>query len=76
MLSHQHEPRECRSAYAAWKGFESPLRRKETFGSCARGGHRLWWVVSADTADAALEQLPLYLAERTDVSEVSEVAIP
>jgi hypothetical protein len=75
-LAHRHDPQECRIAFAAWKGFDSPLRHRATLGSCAKGGHRLFWVVEAPDANAALAQLPPYVAERTDASEVSEVEIP
>ena len=76
MLCHHHEPAECRFAFAAWKGIDSPLRHNLAISSCAKGGHRLWWTVEADTPDAALSQLPGYLADRTEIVEVSEVPIP
>jgi hypothetical protein len=76
MLSHSHEPQECRIAFASWQGFQSPLRRHPTLGSCMAGGHSLWWTVEAAGAQEALAQLPPYVAERTEVSEVSEVRIP
>ena len=28
LLHHQHEPHECATAFAAWKGFDSPLRNR------------------------------------------------
>ena len=76
MLSHQHQPDECRVAFASWRGFESPLRHHPTLGSCSAGGHSLWWTVEAAGAAEALAQLPPYVAERTTVSEVREVPIP
>jgi hypothetical protein len=76
MLSHSHRAEECRTAYAAWNGFDSPLRRRETLASCAGGGHRIFWTVQAPDRRAALAQLPPYVAERTEVSEVREVSIP
>jgi hypothetical protein len=76
MLSHRHSERECRAAYAAWNGFESPLRHHEALSSCGRGGHRIFWTVEARDEPEALAQLPPYLAARTEVSEVREVAIP
>jgi hypothetical protein len=76
MLAHQHDPDECRVAFASWRGFESPLRRHPTIGTCANGGHALWWTVEAEDRDRALAQLPPYMAERTKVSEVTEVPIP
>jgi hypothetical protein len=76
MLSHRHKPDECRVAFAAWHGFESPLRRHPTLGSCSNGDHSLWWTVEAASHEKALSQLPPYVAERTKVSEVREVPIP
>ncbi len=76
MLSHRHEPEECPVAFAAWRGFESPLRRHSTLGSCVEGEHALWWTVEAESEELALCQLPPYVAERTVATPVSEVAIP
>jgi hypothetical protein len=76
VLTHRHEPKECAIAIAAWKGFASPLRHGRPFGSCARGGHRIWWTVDADSEAAALSLLPQYVAERTVVEEVREVPLP
>ncbi len=76
ILFHRHDPGECGTAFAAWRGVESPLRHKSTLGSCANGGHTLWWTVEALDRLSALALLPDYLAERTEVVEVSEVPIP
>jgi hypothetical protein len=76
LLCHRHAPAECRAAFAAWKGFDSPLRRISTMGSCPQGGHELFWRVQAADGESALAQLPPYLASRTNVVEVTEVAIP
>jgi hypothetical protein len=76
MLTHTHRPETCQIAFAAWSGFDSPLRQRPTLASCAVGGHRLWWTVDAASAEAALAQLPPYLAERTEVTEVRETQIP
>ncbi len=76
LLSHHHRPDECRFAFAAWRGFASPLRHATTACSCNSGDHGLWWTVRAPDADAALSQLPEYLAARTLTAQVSEVAIP
>jgi hypothetical protein len=76
LLEHRHQPSECGAAFAAWKGFDSPLRRAATIASCLEGGHKIWWVVEALDARTALELLPPYLAARTCVLPVSEVAIP
>jgi hypothetical protein len=76
MLHHKHQPHECGVVFAAFKGYESPLRHRETLASCNSGGHAIWWTVAAATEEAALAQLPFYVAERTTAAEVSEVRIP
>lgn len=75
-MSHRHDPEECRTAYAAWSGYDSPLRRKPAIASCPSGGHSIFWVIDAPDRQAALAQLPEWLASRTAVSEVTEVPIP
>jgi hypothetical protein len=76
VLAHAHRPEECAIAIAAWKGFASPLRHSFPLGSCATGGHRVWWTVEAHDPAAALAQLPAYVARRTTVDEVRAVPIP
>jgi hypothetical protein len=76
VLTHRHEPCECAVAVAAWKGFASPLRHGSPLGSCAHGGHAVWWVVEAADAGSALKLLPDYVARRTVAEEVREVPIP
>jgi hypothetical protein len=76
LLHHTHRPHECSIAIAAWKGFDSPLRGGRPLGSCATGGHQLWWAIKAADSEAALAQLPPFVAERTDLEQVSEVPLP
>lgn len=76
LLDHRHRPEECRAAYAAWNGFESPLRAREAVSSCASGEHRIVWTVEADDEQRALALLPPFVAQRTEVNEVREVPIP
>ena len=76
LLEHRHEPSECGVAFAAWKGFESPVRASRALSSCPTGGHRLWFVVEARDEATALAQLPYYLAQRTTAVQVAEVPIP
>jgi len=76
LLEHRHEPRECGSVFASFKGFESPLRHEATLASCRTGGHAIWWTVEAENEAAALGLLPAFVAERTTVASVSEVEIP
>lgn len=76
VLSHRHDANECSVAAASWKGFRSPLRNSRPLGSCATGGHRMWWTVEALDRGAALAQLPPYVATRTFADEVREVRIP
>jgi hypothetical protein len=75
-LTHHHEPDECRFAYAAWHGFDSPLRHQPAACSCADGGHRMWWTVEAVNAEAALTLLPPFLSARSTVEAIHEVPIP
>jgi hypothetical protein len=70
VLCHRHEPSECRIAFAAWRGFPSPLRAEPALSSCTVGGHQLWWFVEAADADGALAMLPAYVATRTSAAEV------
>jgi hypothetical protein len=76
LLHHSHEARECRVAFAAWKGFESPLRHRVTIGSCLAGGHEIWWKLEAATEQDALAHLPRYLAERTEAIPISDIQVP
>jgi hypothetical protein len=76
ILQHAHQPTECRHAFAAWKGYDSPLRHRSTMGSCAEGGHELWWTVEAADEAAAQALLPPYLAERVTIRRVAPVPIP
>ena len=79
MLTHRHLPTECATAFAAWRGFLSPLRQEETVCTCEEGSeaeHRMWWIVEADDPESALALLPEWLAERSETSRVAEVRIP
>jgi hypothetical protein len=76
LLHHLHEPRECGVVFASFKGHESPLRHRPTLASCRSGGHAIWWTVEAASEADALRLLPLYVAERTTATPVSEVEIP
>jgi hypothetical protein len=76
LLHHRHPPEDCGIAYAAFKGEDTPLRRRTTLASCLTGGHDIWWVAEADSAEAALAQLPHYLATRSTATPVTEVQIP
>jgi len=75
-LHHRHTPVECPVAFASWRGFASPLRHGTAVGSCARGGHELWWDVDAVDATAALALLPPFVADRTDATRVQDLPIP
>ena len=76
LLTHRHAPHECGPAFAAWKGFDSPLRHQVAMSSCVEGGHRAWWRVEAPDAQAALAQLPPFVAERSEAEAVREVEVP
>lgn len=76
LLHHSHEAHECAAAFAAWQGFDSPLRHRRAPSSCLAGGHGVWWRVEAPDAHAALALLPRFVAERTTPISIREVQIP
>jgi hypothetical protein len=80
VLNHRHAPDQCGIAFAAWRGFDSPLRHTHALASCASPAHGaehlLTWTVEADSTDAALALLPPWLAERAEARAVGEVPIP
>jgi hypothetical protein len=76
LLSHRHEPHECAAAFAAWQGFDSPLRHGHVPSSCLAGGHGLWWRVEAANREKALALLPRFVAARTTAVQVREIEIP
>jgi hypothetical protein len=76
LLHHEHAAAECAAAFAAWTGFESPLRHRPAASTCLAGGHALWWRVEARDPDAALQLLPRYVRARTSVTGVRDVEIP
>ncbi|MQA74413.1 MAG: hypothetical protein GEU88_08770 [Solirubrobacterales bacterium] len=76
LITHRHDLSLCRVAFAAWRGFESPLRSHRTLSSCIEGDHSIWWRVEASDRDAALALLPEWIAARSEVSPVQEVEIP
>jgi hypothetical protein len=76
LLCHEHTARECGHAFAAWQGFDSPLRHRYGLGACLLGDHVLFWAVDAATATEACALLPEFVAARTKVREVRRVRIP
>jgi hypothetical protein len=76
MLHHRHGPEECPTAYAAWKGFDSPLRGRQVPTSCRLGGHEIWWEVDATDETDALGRLPRFVGERTIAIRVNRTDIP
>jgi hypothetical protein len=76
LLQHQHEPTECEASFAAWHGFDSPLRGVSAPSTCLAGHHEIWWWVRASDGAGALAQLPAYVAERTRAVRVRPVEIP
>ncbi len=75
-LHHKHEPSECAAAFAAWRGFQSPLRHRPAAATCLTGGHCLFWQVEAGDRQEATAMLPAFVAARTEVIEAREVRIP
>jgi hypothetical protein len=76
LLHHRHEPNDCATAFAAWTGYDSPLRRRQAASTCLSGGHSVWWRVQAEDLAAALALLPQYVARRTVATEIRDVEIP
>jgi hypothetical protein len=76
LLHHRHTATECATAFAAWAGFESPLRHRSAPSTCLSGDHSVWWQVTAADAAAALAMLPRFVAERTTLTPVRDVEIP
>lgn len=76
LLHHHHDPADCAAAFAAWIGFESPLRQRTAVSTCLAGGHSLMWHVEASDRAAALALLPRYVRRQTVVSAARDVQIP
>jgi hypothetical protein len=76
LVHHRHEPHQCGIAFAAFKGHDSPLRHRAALASCPTGGHAIWWALEAASKNDALRQLPFYVAQRSTVTQVTEVEIP
>jgi hypothetical protein len=75
LVRHHHDAPECGAAFAAWRGFPSPLRGRRTLASCRVGDHPVWWVVDAPSAHEALGQFPGFVASRAEVVEIEEVLV-
>ena len=76
LIHHRHEASECGIAFAAFRGFTSPLRRSPATASCPFGGHEIWWTVEAGDAQEALGRLPWFVARRSTVARVTDIPIP
>ncbi|HEX8205997.1 MAG TPA: hypothetical protein VF587_08070 [Solirubrobacteraceae bacterium] len=75
-LHHRHEPADCEAAFAAWNGFDSPLRHQPADSTCLTGEHTVYWRVRAESAAAALSLVPPFLRARTVAIAVRDVVIP
>ena len=76
LVHHRHEPQQCGIAFAAFKGYPSPLRHRTALASCVDGDHGIWWAVAASGEDDARRQLPFFIAQHSTVTRVTEVLIP
>jgi hypothetical protein len=76
LIEHRHEARECGVVFAAFRGHDSPLRHRETVGSCRYGVHAIWWCVEASGEREALDLLPPFVATRAVVTRIGAVDIP
>jgi hypothetical protein len=52
------------------------VRHLPAIASCAFGGHAMWWTVDAPDAQAALGDLPFFIARRASATQVAEVVVP
>ena len=75
-LVHRHDAHECPAVYAAWKGFDSPLRGLIATSSCKWGDHQIWWDLDVVDEAEAIAYLPRYIAERSVALRIGEVVIP
>ena len=76
LLHHHHEPNECGVVFAAFRGFDSPLRHSARWlpavPAAIRSGGR-----STPASEAnALALLPFYVAERTTAVPSARSQIP
>jgi hypothetical protein len=76
LLQHSHAPADCAVAFAAWNGYDSPLRHRPATSTCLTGGHTLQWRVDAADADAALALVPRLVRRTTVATQVRDVEIP
>lgn len=76
LLHSRHDEAECPAAYAAWRGFDSPLRHTAPYASCLWGGHEVWWETEAEDERTALRQLPPFVAERARAIRVTKAQLP
>ena len=76
LLHHQHQPHECAAAFAAWQGFDSPLRHGLVPSTCLSGEHGLWFQVEARDRAGALALLPRFVARRTRAIQFRSVELP
>jgi aminoglycoside phosphotransferase family enzyme len=63
-------------AYLAFKDHDSALRHRSAIASCFSEGHAIWWSIEAADEEEALALLPFFVAQRSTVTHVREVAIP
>ena len=76
LLHHRHTAGECATAFAAWNGFKSPLRRRLAHSTCLAGGLDDPPQGVAADGDSALGLLPNFVARRASATEVRRVCIP
>lgn len=75
LLRHSHDAADCEVAFAAWKGFASPLSGTTLLSSCPGGEHDVYAVVTALGPDEALGQLPPWVRSRATATLVRDVRV-
>lgn len=75
LLRHSHDAADCEVAFAAWKGFPSPLNGTSLMSSCPGGAHDVYAVVTAAGPEEALAQLPPWVRSRATATLVRDVRV-
>ncbi|MBU2666196.1 hypothetical protein KOI35_22095 [Actinoplanes bogorensis] len=76
LLHNRHAADDCGVVFAAFRGFPSPLRHATALSSCRTGGHEIWWQATAPDPQAALRQLPRFVATATTAIRIERLDTP
>ena len=76
MVVHRHSAEECPNVGAALEAYASQKKGETFMCSCPAGFHTGYIVARADSAEQALEVLPLALRAASAAEEVVEAKFP